>query len=140
MMITQLAPYLTFSGNAIDAIRFYEEVFAAKTSIHYYSGSPEEFDGKVPEEIQDLVMHSDITTENFTFHISDNFDTTQSQVVGNTFSLMLYVEASEEALSLIDKLGAGGEVIMPYEVTSYSGGFSMFTDKFGVQWQVIVNP
>lgn len=53
--------------------------------------------------------------------------------------LTLDVRTREEAEDLYNKLSDGGQTIMPFEATSYSSGFAQFTDKFGMNWQVIAD-
>lgn len=138
-MTVEVVPYLTFNGNAEEAIRFYEEVFKTKAFITYFGDWPQEFDNYVPDEIKDKVMHSELKTEQFSLFFSDHYDSTIPYQVGNAVSLALSVNTKEEAEELYNQLGAGGETIMPFESTSYSEGYAQFTDKFGIVWQVIAD-
>ncbi|MBG9988319.1 VOC family protein [Aerococcaceae bacterium DSM 111176] len=138
-MAYDLVPYLVFGGNAKEAIEFYEGVFGAKAFVTHYGEWPQEFDNNVPEDIKDKVMHSELKTESFSLFFSDHFDSSIPYQVGNAVLLTLDVRTREEAEDLYNKLSDGGQTIMPFEATSYSSGFAQFTDKFGMNWQVIAD-
>ncbi|MBG9984850.1 VOC family protein [Aerococcaceae bacterium DSM 111022] len=138
-MAYDLVPYLTFNGDAKEAIGFYEEIFGAKAFVTYYGEWPQEFDNNVPDDIKDRVMHSELKTEGFSLFFSDQFDSDIPYRVGNAVMLTLTVKTKEEAEDLFKRLGAGGETIMPFESTSYSPGFAQFSDKYGIHWQVIAD-
>ena len=56
------------------------------------------------------------------------------------FSISLAAPSPEDAQRVFAALSEGGKVDMPLQQTFYSPAFGMLTDRFGVQWMVIVEP
>ncbi len=56
------------------------------------------------------------------------------------FALTLDAKTETDAERMFNALSAGGQVTMPMSKTFFSPRFGMLTDKFGVNWMVIVQP
>jgi len=54
-------------------------------------------------------------------------------------SLALSVDDESEARRMFDALAAGGQVTMPLSKTFFSPAFGMVSDRFGVNWMIVVS-
>ena len=57
-----------------------------------------------------------------------------------SFCVMLRPKESAEADRIFNALAADGKITMPIGKTFFAKRFGGVTDKFGVQWMVIVQP
>jgi PhnB protein len=124
-----LVPYLKFMGKANDAMTFYKSVFGGELTVQTYGESGQSDN---PEE-KDLVMHSELKTENFTFMATDG--NSQHQVhIGDNISMS--VIGSDQALltGWFNSLAEGGNITLALEKQFWGDVFGQLTDKFGIEW------
>lgn len=134
----QIIPYFVFPGNAMDAIRYYEEIFAVKAWVSTYGEWPNEFDQQVPDEIADKVMHAAIETEQFSLYFSDA-ESSDDVRIGNQISLTLSVDTLADAEFFYDKLSPEADIISPLAPTTYSDGYAYLIDNLQIPWQIIAD-
>ena len=133
-MSSLLNPYLTFAGNAREAMEFYHSVFGGKltTSTFGEYGSPD-------PALAEQIMHAQLTTDaGYTLMASDT-PPGMPYTPGNTVTVSL----SGDDPVLRDhfaKLADGGSVGVPLEKQMWGDEFGQCTDRFGVQWMVNVSP
>ena len=123
-----LNAYLTFDGNARDAMQFYAGVFRAE--LHITDGS--EMPGCPPAQA-DKVLHARLEGGPILLMASDNMSENPSQR-GNNVSLGLDCSTAEEQARLFAALSEGGTVTMPLQDTFWGAHFGMLTDRFGMHW------
>ena len=132
-----LNPYLTFDGNARDAIEFYKDVFGGELNVMTFGdmGATEHEGTPIPG---DGVMHGQLTsTEGFTLMASDN----PPGVTGVTPNghISLSGDEGETLHGYFDKLADGGTVDVPLEKAPWGDEFGQVKDKFGVNWMVNIS-
>lgn len=134
----QVQPYLFFYGRCEEAIAFYQKALGAEViEMLRFKDSPEPPPiGAVPPEFDNKVMHASFRIGESTVMASDGCDTENSSPQG--FSLTLSVPDGTRAEQLFAVLADGGRVEMPMAKTFFSSHFGMVTDRFGVNWMVIV--
>jgi PhnB protein len=129
-MATRLNPYISFDGNAREAIEFYRDVFGGELNINTFG----EFG--VPQESPDKVMHSMLETDGgFTLMASD----TPSHIEydpGTNISISLSGEDGDELRGYWEKLSGGGTVSVPLEKQMWGDEFGSCVDRFGITWLV----
>jgi PhnB protein len=126
--------YLAFNGNCEAAFNFYKSVFGGDIPyMGYYKDMPLA-DQPVPEEQQNLVMHTSLPISAETALLG--CDVTQGYVPGNNVSIAVNPDSEEDAVRIFNALSDGGTVIMPMEKTFWNSLFGMLTDKFGITWLV----
>ncbi|HSJ36869.1 MAG TPA: VOC family protein [Planococcus sp. (in: firmicutes)] len=145
-MITKIFPYLNFDGQGQQAAHFYTDVLNAELSgmVTYGEAHGSDMDmGDLPEEAKDMVMNAEIILKNGqSFMISDvppgmGMPSLQS---GNNISLTITTGDIEEARTLFGKLAEGGEIAMELQETFWSPLYGSVTDRFGIEWQISVEP
>jgi PhnB protein len=132
-----LNPYLTFDGNARDAIEFYKDVFGGELNVMTFGDM-----GMTEHEGQPIdgngVMHGQLeTTEGFTLMAADN----PPGVTGVTPNGHVSLSGDEGELlhGYFDKLADGGTVDVPLEKAPWGDEFGQVKDKFGVNWMVNIS-
>ncbi len=130
--------YLFFEGRCEEALKFYEQAVGAKIgAVMKYKDSPDPDTAKyVPAANLDKVMHSFFMIGNTEIMASDGYAKGQPKFEG--FALSIFGKDEAEVKKLFEALGAGGKVTQPIIKTFFSPAFGMVTDKFGVQWMVLV--
>lgn len=130
-MASKLNPYLTFNGNAKQAMEFYKSVFGGDLRMSTFG----EF-GATDAPNANNIMHAQLEAPNgFTLMASDTMPETPYQP-GNTMTVSLSGEDAKELRAYWDKLAKSGQVTMPLEKQMWGDEFGMCTDQFGVPWMV----
>lgn len=129
--MTQLNSYLTFGGNCLDAMTYYKECLGGELEMQTIGESP--MADRIPKEMNDYILHSKLTTADFTLMGSDM--TPESGLkIGNSVSLMLNCRSEADIRMYFDKLSVGGTVLHPLENTFRGALLGDLTDKFGNNW------
>ncbi|MDR3418183.1 MAG: VOC family protein [Nevskia sp.] len=129
--------YLNFEGRCDEAIEFYRRALDAEvTMLMRFKDSPEPHDGRIAPEAMNKVMHSSLRIGETIIMATDGFGGGKPQFQGITLSLA--VADADQAQKRYAALADGGEARMPLAKTFFSPCFGMLTDRFGVQWMVIV--
>lgn len=138
-MTTQLNPYLTFPGNAREAMEFYASVFGGDLSVSTFS----EYGGAPEGLSDDGIMHARLDTAGgLTLMASDSTgedDMTGPAVGGQRASsvqLSLGGEDADELRGYWQRLGERATVTVPLERQVWGDEFGMLTDEFGIAWMV----
>jgi PhnB protein len=130
----RLNPYITFDGNARDAMRFYKTVFGGNLTVNTFS----DFGTKDPA-IAKKVMHAQLETDNgFTLMASDLAPGMEHEP-GNNITVSLSGDEADALRGYWKKLSRGGEVTMPLEKQVWGDEFGQCRDKFGVSWMVNIS-
>jgi PhnB protein len=132
MMKGQLTPYLSFDGNAKQALEFYKEVLGGEIIGIQTFG---EADYPTPPGADDRVMHGHLKIGDISLMFSDTFPG-QSVVVGSNISLTLEPESEEEIQHLYDSLRKDGKVLMDLEDTFWGAKYGRVQDSFGIIWEL----
>jgi PhnB protein len=129
----KMCPYLTFDGNALEAITFYASVLAGELAeVQRYDEMPGSED-KFPPEIGSRLAHGQVRFDGQVIMASDAMG--QEPFAGHHgFNIQTNWESFAKAEAAFNKLSQGGTVIMPLEATFWASAFGMCRDKFGVGW------
>jgi PhnB protein len=129
----RMTPYLYFQGACEEALAFYAGCGLGQTvDLRRYAGSPMEArDGGAWRE---KVLHSLFEGEGIRFYASDGSDS--EPMKGS--ALMIEERDADRAAKLFERLSEGGRVTVPFKKQFWGDTYGNFTDRFGVQWAVIV--
>ena len=133
-------PYLFFEGRCEEALGFYEKAIGAKVQAKIrYSESPEG-NGKCPEGMpsgsENKIMHALFKVGDASVMASDGMNSGKPEFKGVSLALSMDDEAGVK--KAFGALSEGGKVMQPLIKTFFSPAFGMVTDKFGVNWMVLV--
>lgn len=127
--------YLNFNGNCRDAALFYAQVFGLESpQIMTFGEAPKDPNFTLPEEANNLVMHTRLNISGSNVMFSDVFPG-MPFVQGNNVSLALVSKDIDEIKSAYEQLKVGGKVQMELQETFWSDCYGSLTDKFGIEWQ-----
>lgn len=127
-MGTTLNPYLAFTGQARDAMTFYQSVFGGELQINTFA----DFGMNETDETGDHIMHAQLETPaGFTLMASDG---SYNPGGGDSFSVSLSGDQDAELRGYWDKLSEGAEIQQPLEAAPWGDHFGALKDKFGVNW------
>jgi PhnB protein len=127
-----LNPYLSFRGQAREAMDFYQSVFGGTVQRSTFA----DFQMSEDPSEADQIMHSQLTTETgFTLMAADvpaRMDLNE----GSSISISLSGDDEAQLTGYYDRLVDGGTVIEPLAKAPWGDSFGMLVDRFGVQWLV----
>ncbi len=132
-----IIPYLNFSGNGAEALKFYVKALDGKVLFQQTFGeSP--MAGQTPDEYKNRLMHASFECPAGSFMASDSPPGFEAKA-GNTITLSLHYDTVAEAEKFFGQLAEGGSVMMPLQETFWAQRFGMLTDKYGFMWMVNVD-
>ncbi|MBX4200763.1 VOC family protein [Candidatus Parcubacteria bacterium] len=130
-MQSKLNPYISFDGNAKEAMEFYKNAFGGKLAMSTFKegGAP------LNETNPDGIMHAMLVADNDMILMASDTPGTDYKP-GNNISVSLSGDNEAELKGYWDKLSEGAKVTMPLEKAPWGDMFGMLTDKFGIHWLV----
>jgi PhnB protein len=128
-MATRLNPYISFAGDARQAMEFYEQVFGGTLVLNTFGefGAADQPDG---------IMHGMLETKSGYTIMGADTPPGQPHEPGNNIAVSLSGDDSGELHGYWDQLSAGGTVTMPLEKQMWGDEFGLLTDRFGITWMV----
>ena len=128
---SKLNPYVTFEGNAREALEFYRDVFGGELNVNTFGDFGNDAGGE-----SDKIMHGQLETDaGFTLMAADN-PPGQDFTAGNNYSISLSGDDDEMLRANWKQLSDGGTVMVPLEKQMWGDEFGMCADRFGVTWMV----
>ena len=130
-MASRLNPYISFNGNARQAMEFYKGVLGGTLNLSTFG----EFGSQESPEA-DKIMHGMLESDSgFTLMGADTPPGMEHNP-GNNFAVSLSGDNGDELRGYWDKLSDGGAVSVPLEKQMWGDEFGMCTDQFGIAWMV----
>ena len=131
-MASRLNPYISFAGNARQAMEFYERVFGGTLALSTFG----EF-GAQDSPDADKVMHGMLETDSgFTLMGADTPPGMEHNP-GTNIAVSLSGDDAEELRGYWEKLSSdGGSVSIPLEKQIWGDEFGSCVDQFGISWLV----
>ncbi len=128
---TTLNPYLTFNGNAAEAMKFYHSILGGELTMQTFG---EANMARTPEE-KDRIVHAALKNDTLTLMASDGM-ISQPAKFGDNVSMSIQGQDGEKLTEIFNKLAEGGKVNMPLAKQFWGDTYGMLTDKFGIHWMV----
>lgn len=123
----RLNPYLTFQGQAGEAMEFYHSVLGGELNVMKYA----DMGGLgMPEDQHHLVMHADLL-------VNDSVSLMGSDMPGSDQANGPITVSGDEDTVLRgwwDGLAADGTIKDPLEAAPWGDFFGQLTDRFGIAW------
>ncbi len=135
-MPARLNPYLSFQGNAREAMEFYRSVFGGELTMSTFGETGMSQD---PNDA-DKLLHAQLEAANgMTLMGSDTPSGMPSQPMsGVSISLSGDASTDAELSGYYEKLSEGGTVVEPLATAPWGDKFGMVTDRYGTLWLVNV--
>jgi len=129
----RLNPHLTFNGQCEAAFKFYEKCLRGKiTMMMPYGNSP--LAAQAPPEWRTKILHTTLIVGVHFLQGTDALPTDYQKPQG--FSVMLNVEAADEADRIFNTLAENGTVQLPLQETFWAERFGLLFDQFGTPWTI----
>lgn len=126
-MASQLNPYITFDGDARQAVEFYQEVFGGELEI----GTVGDF-GSPDSPAADKVMHARLDTpDGYTLMV---WDAPEGMPYNPGSNVAAYLGGGDELRGHFEKLSDGGTVTMPLDKQAWGDEAGSLVDRFGLSW------
>jgi PhnB protein len=130
-MAARLNPYISFDGNAREAMEFYRDVFGGSLTVNTFG----EF-GAQDAPGADKIMHSMLETDSgFTLMASDTPPGVEYNP-GTNISVSVSGDDADELRGYWEKLSDSGNVTVPLEKQMWGDVFGSCVDRFGISWLV----
>ncbi|WP_282940257.1 VOC family protein [Paenibacillus sp. RC67] len=135
-MTVRLIPYLVMSGNAKEAIEFYEKALNAKVNQSLtFADMPENPEFPLPDSAKGLIAHALLKVGETDLMLSDTFPG-QPHQSGNQVTICISTKDASQSKQMYEALQQGGHVNMPLQETHFSPAFGNVRDKYGVTFQI----
>ncbi|WP_214106018.1 VOC family protein [Acrocarpospora catenulata] len=130
-MPSRLNPYISFDGNAREAMEFYQGVFGGELAMNTFGDF-----GTVDDDLASKVMHAMLETPSgFTLMGSDTAPGFEHNP-GNNITISLSGDDGDELRGYWDQLSESGSVTMPLEKQMWGDEFGQCVDRYGIAWMV----
>ena len=130
-MASRLNPYISFPGNAREAMEFYQGVFGGTLTMNTFG----EYGAQDAPEA-DKIMHGLLETDSgLALMGADNPPGTELNP-GDNVAVSLSGDDADELQGYWEKLSDGGSVSVPLEKQMWGDEFGMCVDRFGTSWMV----
>ncbi|HSK34483.1 MAG TPA: VOC family protein [Propionicimonas sp.] len=127
-----LNPYLSFRGNAREAMEFYKSVFGGELTISTFGEY--QMPGIGADEA-DQIMHGQLTTPaGFTLMGSDTPEGMPYDDSSGGITVSVSGDDETELRGYWDGLADGGEITMPLEKAPWGDSFGQLNDRYGTPW------
>ncbi len=130
-MVSRLNPYLSFDGNARQAMEFYQQVFGGTLVLNTFG----EF-GANDGPDADRIMHGMLSADDGITLMGADIMSTMDHTPGNTITVSLSGDDADQLHGWWEKLSEGGTVQTPLEKQMWGDEFGMCADRFGTPWMV----
>ncbi len=130
-MASRLNPYISFAGNARQAMESYKRVFGGTLTLNTFG----EF-GAQDSPDADNIMHGMLETDSgFTLMGADTPPGMEHNP-GNNVAVSLSGDDDAELRGYWEQLSDGGTVSVPLEKQMWGDEFGACVDQFGITWMV----
>lgn len=132
-MVARLNPYISFTGNAREAMEFYQSIFGGSLTMNTFA----EFGDTDGVEYADQIMHAMLETDTgLTLMGADSPPEMKTVVPGDNIVISLSGDSADELHRYWDQLSASGKVDTPLAKQIWGDEYGSCQDKFGISWMV----
>lgn len=134
-MPSHLSPYISFRGEAREAMEFYRSVLGGTLEVSTFGefGAPEGVD---PEH----VMHAQLTTGAGWLLMGSDVPPGMSFDPGSRITVALFGDDADLLRRAFAGLSEGGTVETPLEEQMWGDEYGALVDRYGVNWMVNLSP
>jgi PhnB protein len=133
-MASRLNPYISFTGNAREALEFYNQVFGGSLTLNTYG----EF-GATDSPDENKIMHGMLETGDGLTLMGADTPPGMAHNPGDNIQVCLSGDDAGELHGYWEKLSEGGTVSVPLEKQMWGDEYGACVDRFGIPWMVNIN-
>jgi PhnB protein len=123
---------IDFDGDCREAFTTYARILGGEIRGMFSHRDMPGMEEDVPEDRLDRIMHAWIDIGDQALMGQDMQDFSGRK----GYSVTVAADSVEEARRIFEALSEGGNVLMAFEPQSWSQGFGMTEDRFGVTWVI----
>ncbi|MET7864914.1 VOC family protein [Micromonospora taraxaci] len=131
-MTARVSPYLTFAGNARQAMRFYQSVFGGDLDITTFGT----VHGPTDAARDELIAHA--TLRGTTGVVLMASDRTPGRAGAESGTSITLGGDEAELVTYWERLSEDGSVTVPFARSPWGALYGRCTDRFGTDWLVNV--
>ena len=132
--MTEITPYLNFSGNCEEAFQFYQSVLGGELEISRYSEMPPDPSFEVDGN---WIMHVSLPLDGGQVLMgSDRPGSMGPATTGDNVQIMINPPSTGEGKRIFDGLADGGAVLEEYQAMFWGADYGSLIDRYGVNWMV----
>ncbi|MDO7743741.1 MAG: VOC family protein [Pedobacter sp.] len=130
-MTTTISPYLTFDGNAREAMTFYKDALGGELTLMTVKDT--NMGSQCMGTDENAIMHASLIKDSLVLMASDMIGNRKLQL-GNNFAISVNCSSEEEINTFYTNISAGGEIIDPLKIQFWGALFGVVKDKFDMVW------
>lgn len=134
--IMKIKSYLSFNGNAEEALNFYAGVFNGTIGEIYRYGKYTEMES--PAEYKDKIIHSCLSFNGCTISLADTMPGTKSDFGSLGHMITVFCDNQQQLKEIYQKLSVGGQIKCELCQPDYAELYAEVIDHFGVLWALII--
>ena len=131
-MPSRLNPYISFNGNAREALEHYAGVLGGNLTVSTFG---EAGAAHSPDD-EPKVMHGQLETDDGLTLMAADTPSGMEYNPGTNMSVSLSGDEGDRLRGYWEGLSDGGTVTVPLEKQMWGDEFGMCVDRFGVAWMV----
>ncbi len=130
-MASLLNPYISFAGDAREAMEFYKQVLGGTLTLNTFG----EF-GAQDSPDADKIMHGMLATDSGFMLMGADTPPEMEHRPGTNIAVSLSGDDADDLRGYWEKLSDGGTVSVPLEKQMWGDEFGSCVDRFGIPWLV----
>lgn len=130
-MASRLNPYISFPGNAREALETYERIFGGNLTLSTFGDL-----GQAEPPLAEKIMHGLLETASGFTIMGADYPPGMEHDPGNDMAVSLSGDDAGELRGYWEQLSDGGTVTLQLERQMWGDDFGMCVDRFGVSWMV----
>lgn len=132
----KIKPYLSFNGNAGEALNFYAEAFNGTVVEIYRYGEYQEMES--PDDYKDKIIHSDLEFNGCSISLADALPGMKTDFGSLGYTITVFCDTEQQLKEIFAKLSKTGQIKCDLCQPYYAKLYAEVVDKFGVSWALII--
>ena len=136
----KIKSYLTFNGNAEEALKFYSGVFNGTVDEMYRYGECADMEclKSIPDDYKNKIVHSNINFNGCTISAADAMPGIKTDFGSAGHTITIFCDSEQQLKDIYEKLSVGGQIKCELCQPGYAKLYAEILDKFGVLWALII--
>ena len=133
-MTSRLSPYISFDGDARQALEFYQSVLGGTLNLNTFGES-----GQEDPAYADKIMHGQLTTDTGFLLMASDTPPGMEYRPGGNITVALTGDDADDLRRYWDGLSKDGTIAVPLEKQFWGDEFGALVDRFGIDWMVNIS-
>ncbi|QDH79746.1 VOC family protein [Echinicola soli] len=129
--MSRIITYLTFNGNCLEAMRFYQACLGGTLEFQTVEESP--LSDNLPSAFKKYILHATLN-HGRAILLGTDMVSEKGLKKGNSISMMIDCDSENEIRTYLSNLLEGGKLIAPLEENYWGTLFGEVKDKFENYW------